>query len=133
MVFEKGVKMKKTLIVLLFVISVIIAACSSSSGYTRESIDALAKCMTEKGVVEYGAFWCQNCAKQKKMFGSSYKYIKYIECDPRGENEQAELCIEKKVEKYPDWEFADKSRLVGVQEFEALATKSGCPAPVKVG
>jgi hypothetical protein len=124
--------MKKILTLSIVLISIVLAACSSSPNYTRESIDSLAKCLTEKGVVEYGAFWCQNCAKQKKKFGSSYKHLKYIECDPRGENEQSLLCIKKKVEKYPDWEFSDGSRLVGVQEFETLATKSGCPTPVKV-
>ena len=83
--------------------------------------------MTEKGTLMYGTFWCPKCAEQKKMFGSSFQFINYIECDARGENEQSQLCIEKNVEKYPDWQFPDNSRTVGILPFEELASKSGCP------
>ena len=31
--------------------------------------DNFAKCLTDKGVVYYGAFWCPNCAQQEKNFG----------------------------------------------------------------
>ncbi|MSS74525.1 hypothetical protein EXS72_02705 [Candidatus Pacearchaeota archaeon] len=97
--------------------------------YSRESIDNFAKCITEKGTLMYGTFWCPKCAKQKKIFGSSFKFINYVECDARGENEQSQLCIEKKVEKFPDWQFPDESRLVEVLSLENLATRTGCPVP----
>jgi len=116
----------KVLIVLLTGL-LLIAGCSSD--YTREQLDSLASCLKEKGIKEYGAFWCPNCAKQQKMFGSSYDIIKegvYVECDPRGDNSQAELCIEKEIGKYPTWDFPNGERLIGVQQFEILAEKSGC-------
>ncbi|MBC8500395.1 MAG: hypothetical protein ISS25_03770 [Nanoarchaeota archaeon] len=119
----------KKLFVLLVPMLFLLAACASK--YPQEEVDRFAKCLTENKVVMYGTFWCPKCAKQKKMFGTSFQYIQYIECDPRGENEQSELCIEKKVEKYPDWEFIDESRMVGILSFEELSEKSGCPAPVK--
>src|SRR3989344_3840171 len=107
------------------------------------AIDVLANCLADKGVKEYGAFWCPNCAKQEKMFGTSMSILKtkgvYIECDPRCDTSiedlpiacrgivgQPELCLEKGVDKYPDWEFPDGSGLVGVQELSVLAEKAGC-------
>ncbi|MBI4159449.1 hypothetical protein HY500_04320 [Candidatus Woesearchaeota archaeon] len=118
----------KVLIIVLLIGLLIIAGCNGSK-YTREQLDGLATCLKEKGVKEYGAFWCPNCAKQQKMFGKSYDIIKegvYVECDPRGDDPQSELCLEKKVEKYPTWEFPNDEVLIGVQEFEVLAQKSGC-------
>ncbi len=81
----------------------------------------------------YGAFWCPHCARTKKNFGNSFQHINYVECDPRGENEQSELCIEKEIENYDTWEFTDGSRVVGEPSFEVLGEKTGCEVPVKSG
>jgi thiol-disulfide isomerase/thioredoxin len=79
----------------------------------------------------YGAFWCPHCAKVKKEFGESFRYINYVECDPRGENEQSLLCLEKKIENYATFEFNNdpSTRLIGEPTFEELAAASGCAAP----
>jgi hypothetical protein len=110
-----------------------ISACSQVK-HTKDSLDDLANCLAEKNVKEYGAFWCPNCAKQQKMFGSSYNIIKeknvYVECDARGKNQQSQLCLDKNVQKYPDWEFLNGERLVGVQDLEILAEKAGCEKPI---
>ncbi len=98
-------------------------------GIAQEDIDTFAKCLTEKGAVMYGAFWCPHCANTKKRFGSSFRYIVYVECDPRGENEQSELCLQKNIEAYDTWEFVDGSRLVGEPSFEAMGAKTGCKVP----
>jgi len=125
--------MKKLYLILLLTSLLIIAGCSPIK-HTKESLDNLATCLADKNVKEYGAFWCPNCAKQQKMFGSSYDIIKsrgvYVECDARGDNPQPELCLEKNVLKYPDWEFSDRTRLTGVQDLEVLATQAGCEVPV---
>ena len=121
--------MKKTLIILTVLSLFVIAGCSSVK-YTKGSLDDLANCLADKNVKEYGAFCCPNCATQQKMFGSSYDIIKsrnvYVECDARGENPQSDLCLEKNVQKYPDWEFPDGTRLIGVQDLTVLAEKAGC-------
>ena len=65
----------------------------------------------------------------RKKFGSSFRYIEYVECDPRGDDEQSELCIEKGIESYDTWEFADGSRLVGEPSFESMGEKTGCVVP----
>ena len=125
--------MKKIFTIILVLFLIFITACSSTK-YTKESLDRLANCLADKNVKEYGTFWCPNCAKQQKMFGSSYDIIKkknvYVECDPRGENPQPNLCLQKNVQKYPDWEFSDGSRLIGVQNLEYLAEKANCEKPV---
>ena len=139
-----NISYKKILLTILAASLIVLVACASYP-YKVDEVDTFAKCLSEKGVKYYGAFWCANCAKQNKMFGTSKQYINYIECDPRctrdennklpaycmGNLGNPELCIEKNVEKYPDFEFADGSRLVGVQEFETLAAKTGCVAPQK--
>src|SRR3989338_2113174 len=118
----------KKIFFILFVLSLFVLAACSSTKYTKESLDILANCLADKNIKEYGAFWCPNCAKQQKMFGSSYDIIVkrnvYVECDPRGKNPQSDLCLNKNVQKYPDWEFPDGSRLIGVQSLELLAEKA---------
>jgi thioredoxin-related protein len=110
----------------LFLILVLVLSACSTNNVPQEKIESLAKCLSEKDVVMYGAFWCPHCARSKKNFGPSFQYIKYVECDPRGDNEQSELCLEKKIENYDTWEFASGERVVGEPSFEVLAEKSGC-------
>ncbi|MBI2135875.1 hypothetical protein HYU06_02275 [Candidatus Woesearchaeota archaeon] len=132
--------------IMLFVLSIFVsfvfASCDQPS---NPEVDNFAKCITEKGVTMYGVFWCPHCANQKKMFGSSFKLINYVECDPRcikDENNKLpiycngmignpELCRQKNVKLYPHWEFSDGINEEGVMTFEDLAAKSGCSAPVK--
>src|SRR3989344_6113274 len=122
--------MKKMFIILIGTL-IVIAGCGSK--YDEISMDAFANCLADKGIKEYGAFWCPNCAKQEKMFEDSYDIIMergvYIECDARGDNEQSALCIEKGIQGYPTWEFQDGMMLQGVMELHTIAEKAGCEAP----
>lgn len=115
--------MKYLSIVLILIL--VLSACSTDK-VPQEKIESLAKCLSENNVVMYGAFWCPHCARSKKNFGPSFQYINYVECDPRGDNEQSELCLEKKIESYDTWEFASGERVIGEPSFEVLAEKSGC-------
>lgn len=114
-----------TIVVFLIIISIFLSKGKNS--YPQAQIDAFAKCLTEKGTTMYGAFWCPHCARTKAKFGSSFRYVNYVECDPRGKNEQSVLCIQKNIDKYDTWEFANGERLVAEPTFEAMAEKSGCP------
>lgn len=118
-------------VVLIGIVIVLVFAAKSGEDYDGAEVDAFAKCITERGAVMYGAFWCPHCADVKKMFGESFRYVNYVECDPRGENEQSLLCIEKGIENYATFEFNDdpSSRLVGEPTFEDLAAATGCTAP----
>ncbi len=120
----------KLFIGLIIIAMLVLSACSSSGWNISDSQKAdLAKCLTEKGVVMYGAFWCPHCARTKARFGAAFKEIKYVECDPKGENEQSLLCIDKNIDKYDTWEFADGSRLISEPTYIQLAEKAGCPVP----
>lgn len=90
-----------------------------------DNIDEFAQCLSSKGVKMYGAFWCGHCQNEKSKFGESWKYIDYVECDPRGENSEADLCLQKSIEGYPTWEV-DGKLYPGEQSFEKLAELSGC-------
>lgn len=119
------------IIIILAVVAILVFAMKSGPSYSKEDIDSFAKCITEKGAVMYGAFWCPHCSKVKKMFGESFRHIDYVECDPRGDNEQSLLCIEKEIESYATFEFNDdpSTRLIGEPTFEELAAATGCVAP----
>jgi len=87
--------------------------------------DALAQCLGDKGVIFYGAYWCEKCKEQKRLFGNSARFLPYVECFDDLTTKKP-LCIEKKIVKHPAWDFADGSRLTGVQLPAVLAEKAGC-------
>lgn len=70
--------------------------------------DNFAKCLTEKGVKMYGAYWCSHCQNQKKAFGDSFKYVTYIECADPNSQGQLEVCTKAGITGYPTWEFSEK-------------------------
>ena len=81
------------------------------------------------GAKFYGAFWCSHCQNQKAMFGSSKKYLPYIECSTLDSQGQLPVCTEKKISGYPTWIFADGSILNGEVSLENLASKTSCQLP----
>lgn len=87
-------------------------------------LDAFAKCLSQKGVVMYGAYWCPHCQRQKKLFGDSFEYVKYVEC-----TQEVKKCQEKKIEGYPTWIFKNGERIRGEATFAQLAEKTSCKAP----
>lgn len=126
--------MSKGVIVVVVAIGLVAGAIAllfagGQSDEERAALDTFAQCLTEKNTTMYGTFWCPKCAATKKRFGASFKYIHYVECDPRGDNEQSEFCLSKNIDKYDTWEFADGSRVVGEPSFETLGLKAGCTVP----
>ncbi|MFC1750252.1 hypothetical protein ACFL2V_15745 [Pseudomonadota bacterium] len=114
----------KKLLLILMVGAVILSGC-------KEPVDGkyaeLAQCLTEKGVVNYGAWWCHNCESQKKMFGDDFRYITYVECAEGGElTPDPKACAEAGVTAYPTWAFPGQENLVGVQTLEDIAKKANC-------
>ncbi len=85
---------------------------------------ALAKFLTSKGAVFYGAYWCPHCQDQKKLFGDAMQYITYVECDPKGENAQPDKCTAAGVEGYPTWTI-NGQKVSGTQTLSQLAQLSG--------
>ncbi len=113
--------MKKLSIITLITLSLFLISCSPKQNY-----DSFASCLTEKGAVMYGAFWCSHCQEQKKMFGDSFEYVNYVECSLPDGKSQTEVCLKKDIKGYPTWEFEDGERLDGKIEFATLAEKTGC-------
>ncbi len=68
-------------------------------------LDSFASCLKDKGATFYGAFWCPHCQAQKKLFGRSVSKLPYVECSLPSGSGQTQLCIDKKIESYPTWNF----------------------------
>ena len=88
--------------------------------------DAFAQCLTAAGVKMYGADWCPHCAEQKKLFGNSWKYVDYVECDARGDNADPEACDAAGVEGFPTWIFSDGTKIAGQTSLRQLSVKTNC-------
>ncbi len=88
--------------------------------------DALAQCLADNGATFYGAYTCPHCQEQKRMFGRSERLLPYVECALPGGQGQTEECQQANITGYPTWEFADGSRLQGVQQLATLAARTGC-------
>lgn len=89
--------------------------------------DGFAQCLTEKGAKMYGTWWCAHCLDQKKLFGSAFDYVDYVECSPGGSKTISQDCVDAGVTKgVPAWSFADGTWLNGGQTLEALSEKTAC-------
>lgn len=90
---------------------------------------ALAEHLRNRGVVFYGAFWCQHCFHQKVLFGEQAgNRLPYVECakDEAG----AQACKAADVMAYPTWVMG-KERRVGVQTLQELAVWSQYTGPAR--
>ncbi|MDO8581625.1 MAG: hypothetical protein Q7S16_02005 [bacterium] len=129
--------MKKTFIGVGFAVLAILigsfAVHQMNAPANAGEYDAFAQCLTDKGVMMYGAWWCPHCQNQKKLFGSSFKNIKYIECAAAGSsNGQTLECENAKITGYPTWVFADGPRVEGEISFATLRDRTACVLPSKL-
>ena len=55
----------------------IVSACGGTPAAAPATPEAkaLAECLSEHGVIMYGAFWCPHCAAQKKVFGDAFTQV----------------------------------------------------------
>lgn len=47
---------------------------------SQHKYDAFARCLSDRGVKMYGAYWCPHCQDQEKEFSASFEYAPYVEC-----------------------------------------------------
>jgi len=87
---------------------------------TESNYNSFARCLHEKGFVMYGSQYCGYCARQKELFGDSFKLIDYVEC-----TEHQDICAEKNITGVPAWQTPD-GWLAGLQSLEKLAEFSNC-------
>ena len=107
----------------------LLTALASAQQSQRDKMDAFAKCLTKKNAIMYGSFLCPHCDDQKKLFGDSFKYIRYIECSPMALPQDANACKLAQIRYTPSWVLDKGERLVGVQTLKQLSDKTGCPLP----
>ncbi|MFH2027633.1 MAG: thioredoxin domain-containing protein [Nanoarchaeota archaeon] len=112
------------LLMIAFVATVFIFFPGTSEARDSVIVDQgspeLAKCLTEKGAIMYGAEWCSHCQNQKSMFGESVKEINFVDCDA-----ERERCLSAGIQGYPTWSI-DGKLYPGEQELSRLAELSGC-------
>ncbi len=120
---------KTKFIIFIFLIVIIVGGLGVYANSKPGKLDDFAMCIEKSGAKFYGTFWCSHCQNQKRAFGSSQKYLPYIECStPDGRN-QEQICKEAGIEGYPTWIFVDGSQLSGEQSLEILANKTQCILP----
>ena len=131
--------MKKILWIALLAGIVVISGCTAGpvKDYT-----SFTQCVKSAGVIEYGAYWCPNCARVKLTLGDAWKYLNYVECDPKckpdasgqlpafcnGFTGQPDQCLSLGVGKYPTWMKNNQILYVGT-DLEKVAEVSGCTLP----
>ncbi|MCE9585304.1 hypothetical protein K8Q94_01625 [Candidatus Nomurabacteria bacterium] len=117
------------IIVILILGAIISFVVANSSKPKVSKYDTFATCLKDQGAVFYGAFWCPHCKAQKAEFGPAVKLLNYIECSNPDAKSQKQICIDKKIESYPTWEFKDGTRLTGEVPMKTLAEKTSCVLP----
>jgi hypothetical protein len=85
---------------------------------TREDF---VNCLKESGLIMYGSNSCEYCRQQKKMFGSQFEELNYVNCEF-----EKDLCESKGITVYPVWEIGTQ-RAIGIQNFEQLSQLANCP------
>jgi len=83
-------------------------------------LEKLARFMSGKGMVMYGAYWCPHCQDEKKAFGDAFKYVDYVECDPQGPNANPDECTAKGIDGYPTWIYQGQ-KFSGFKSLSELA------------
>ena len=110
------------LLVIAIIVLVILLFYNPFKSKTSEAgqYDVFAQCLTDAGVKMYGTEWCSHCQNQKKLFGKSFEFIDYIDCD-----KNQETCLIEGIQGYPTWKL-NKESYTGEQSLEALAQITGC-------
>jgi len=93
--------------------------------------DAFAKCLKDRHVLMYGAYWCPHCSEQKEKFGASFKYAPYVECGiPGNTRGELQVCRDADIKHFPTWQFPPVGeRVERILSLEELSDRTGCPLP----
>ena len=83
--------------------------------------EILGKCLLEKGAIMYGTTWCGHCKHQKELFKTGVEFLPFVDCE-----KEKGACKKAGITGYPTWKFADNSTLIGSQDLNVLAKKTGC-------
>ena len=90
------------------------------------SLENLAKCLSERGMKFYGAYWCSWCKKEKELFGEAVEYLPYVECVDEETKEMTAECQEVGISSFPTWQLPNGELSSGFKSIEELSELSGC-------
>jgi thiol-disulfide isomerase/thioredoxin len=121
--------MKKPLVPIVIVLVVLMVGTFAWSKIAPGPYDEFAQCLEDNGAIFWGAFWCENCNEQKRLFSKSAKKLPYTECSAANGQGQLLVCQDAGITGYPTWDFADGSRETGVLTLATLAEKTECELP----
>jgi len=127
---EKDSSKTKKVILYVVVAALFVGAYLAGRYYKNHKYDSFAQCVAAKNAKMYGLYWCPHCADQKHEFGSSFRYVPYIEC--ASENDPHELtpaCKAAGVKLFPSWQFGADPPKEGVLTLSELSEKTGCSLP----
>jgi len=127
---EKDSSKTKKVILYVVVAALFAGAYLTGRYYKNHKYDSFAQCVATKNAKMYGLYWCPHCADQKHEFGSSFRYVPYIEC--ASENDPHELtpaCKAAGVKLFPSWQFGADPPKEGVLTLSELSEKTGCSLP----
>jgi hypothetical protein len=96
------------------------SSSSSEDGGFALDADSLARCLSTRGALLFGADWCPACRHQNELFGSAASYLEHVDCD-----ESPTACADAGVRSIPAWEIGGRLH-TGVQSLDSLADLSGC-------
>ena len=96
----------------------VISGCTTSVPNTEH--DDFAKFLTSEGIAMAGTEWCPHCKDQKELFGDSFQYVDYHDCDV-----DVTWCNDKNVQGYPTWVFSDGQLYPGTRDIDQLKSLSG--------
>lgn len=118
--------------IIIIIVVVIIVAAALGYKYKRDHrYDSFARCLKDRGVMMYGAYWCPHCAEEKELFGASFKQAPYTECGVEGNTRlESQVCKDAGIQRFPTWQFPPTGeRVEGNLSLEALSDRTGCPLP----
>ena len=127
---EKDASRTKKVILYVVIAAFFAGAFFAGRYYKNHKYDSFARCIATKNAKMYGLYWCPHCADQKREFGSSFRYVPYIEC--ASENDPHELtpaCKAAGVKLFPSWQFGADPPKEGVLTLQELSQKTGCSLP----
>ena len=123
---KKGVTIFWLLLLAIIVLGI---GASFLVGARPARLDGFTQCLKDRGAVFYGAFWCPHCQATKRLFGSSAKYLPYVECSTPDGKAQTPACKDKGIQNYPTWVFPSGESYMGEHTLLEIASSSGCTLP----
>jgi thiol-disulfide isomerase/thioredoxin len=113
-------------------VALLFLAVAGFALYKRDHrYDGFAKCLSDKKVVMYGAYWCPHCVEQKEKFAASFKFAPYVECGVPGNlRGEQQVCKDADIKHFPTWQFPPMGeRVERVLSLEDLSDRTGCTLP----